>query len=395
MSRNYSFFASNSRLINAESVQTTSSAMKSSFARTIAQAVLVTSLLGTASVTSVAHAAIGVFPASTFNTLDYGLYWFGNADSWQKAVPNTYNAYYDASKPTIIYIHGWQNGSSISLNRETFNRKDAGGPDLDLAYAWRQAGYNVGIMYWNQFADEGEVKDAEAKIWTASGPRATRWRNASGVYSNGPTQSVGELLFQNYKANLAGYTGSNIRIAGHSLGNQMAIVLAKKISDAVSAGTVNSRLLPKRVALLDPFYSNYAKTYLSNKWVGEVSREYVSALKTKGVIFEAYRTSLASTSGFVGDANPSLMKMTAFTELKTSYFYQTQQVEKHNAASWHYLWSFASNPPVLTNTTTQAASAKTADSRINTLMSSTKKLVQDRGNTSKEPSDDTFLEYSR
>jgi pimeloyl-ACP methyl ester carboxylesterase len=395
MLRNKILVVSNDRQMNTASVQTTCTYMKFSFASKIAKAILVASILGTASLAPVANAAVGVFPASTFNNLDHGLYWFGNADSWQKAVPNSYNAYYNASKPTIIYIHGWQNGSSQALNRETFNRKDAGGPDLDLAYAWRQAGYNVGIMYWNQFSDEGEVKDAEAKIWTASGTRAMRWRNASGVYSNGPTQSVGDLMFQSYKDNMAGYTGGNIRIAGHSLGNQLAIVLAEKISDAVSAGTLNSNLLPKRVALLDPFYSQDAKTYLGNKWTGEVCREYVTNLKTKGVIFEAYRTSLASSSGFIGDTNTGLMNMTAFTELKTSYFNQTQQTQKHNAAVWHYLWSFGSNPPVLTNTTTEAASAKTSDSRINTLMGGTKKLVQDRGNTTKEPWDDTFLEYNR
>ncbi|MBK6758968.1 MAG: hypothetical protein IPG70_15830 [Moraxellaceae bacterium] len=134
---------------------------------------------------------------------------------------------------------------------------------------------------------------------------------------------------------------------------------------------------------------------MANKWTGEVCRTYVSALKTKGVMFEAYRTSLASSSGFIGDANTDLMKMTAFTELKTSYFNQTQQTQKHNAAVWHYLWSFGSNVPVLTNTTTEAASAKTSDARINTLMGSTKKLVQDRGNTTKEPWDDTFLEAAR
>ena len=40
-----------------------------------------------------------------------------------------------------------------------------------------------------------------------------------------PNVSAGDLLFDHYKANLAGYTGNNIRILGHSLGNQMAIVL--------------------------------------------------------------------------------------------------------------------------------------------------------------------------
>lgn len=341
------------------------------------------------------QAAVAVFPDSTFQNLDHGLYWFGYGDSWQKAVPGQSNAYYVASKPTLIYIHGWQNGSTQKKNRETFNRKDAGGPDLDLANAGLAAGYNVGVLYWNQFADEGEVKDAEAKIWTASGPRAMRWRNSSGVYSNGPTKSVGDLLFDHYKNNMTSYTGNNVRILGHSLGNQAAIVLSKKISDAVSAGTMPSRLLPKRVALLDPFYSNQAKSWLNNRWVGEVSRTYVSELKTKGVIFETYRTSVASSTGFIGDSNTGLKRMTAFTELKPWYFSSTQLTEKHNAAVWHYLWSFSSNPPLIRGTSNQAASAKTSDSRITTLMNGTKKLVHDQGAYSKEPSDDNFTEANR
>lgn len=342
-----------------------------------------------------AQAATGVFPKSTFDNLDYGLYWFGYGDSWQKAVPGQSNAYYNTSKPTILYVHGWQNGATARQSRETFNRKDAGGPDLDLANSWLNAGYNVGILYWNQFADEGEVKDAEAKIWTASGPKAMRWRNSAGNYSNGPSKSAADLLFDSYKANLAGYTGSNIRIAGHSLGNQMAIVLTKKISDAVNAGTVSSKLLPKRVALLDPFYSNWGKSYLGNKWVGEVCRTYVSELKTKGVIFEAYRTSAATSTVFVGDANTGLLNMTAFTELKPWYFQSWQQAEKHNAAVWHYLWSHSFNAPAISGSSLLGASAKTSDSRIKDLMNGTQKLVHDLGAYSKEPSDDTFKLQNR
>lgn len=344
---------------------------------------------------SLVHAAPGVFPDSTFNNLDYGLYWFGYGDTWQKAVPGQSNAYYGASKPTVIYIHGWQNGATARKDRETFNREGAGGPSLDLATAWLNAGYNVGVLYWNQFADEGEVKDAEAKIWTAGGPRAMRWRNASGAYSNGPSQSAGDLLFNSYKANLAGYSGSNIRILGHSLGNQMAIVLTKKISDAVSAGTLNSKLLPKRVALLDPFYSNNAKSWLGNQWTGAVCRSYVSELKGKGVIFEAYRSSAVTSTVFVGDENKGLMNMTAFTELKPWYFNSVQQTEKHNAAVWHYLWSFSFNPPPITGSSNQAASAKTSDSRIATLMNGTQKLVHDQGVYTKEPSDDNFKLQAR
>lgn len=342
-----------------------------------------------------ARAAVGVFPDTVFNNLDYGLYWFGVDDNWEKAIPGQSNAYYNASKPTVIYIHGWQNGATARKSRETFNRLDAGGPDLDLAQSWLAAGYNVGILYWNQFADEGEVKDAEAKIWTATGPRAMRWRKADGSYATGPSVSAGELLFRAYRDNLAGYQGSNIRLLGHSLGNQMAIVIAKKVSDAVAAGTMNSKLLPKRVALLDPFYSNQAKSYLGNQWVGAVCRSYVTALKGKGVIFEAYRSSAVTSTVFVGDSNTGLMKMTAFTELKPLYFGTTQQAQKHNAAVWHYLWSFSFNPPVLTGTTTQAASARTSDARITQLMNGTQKLVHDRGTSTKEPSDDTFKAAAR
>ena len=346
-------------------------------------------------VSGLAQAATGVFPSSTFSNLDYGLYWFGYGDSWQKAVPGQSNAYYVSNKPTVIYIHGWQNGSTQKKNRETFNRKDAGGPDLDLAYAWKQAGYNVGILYWNQFADEGEVKDAEAKIWTATGTRAMRWRNSSGAYSNGPSKSATDLMFDSYKANLAGYSGSNIRILGHSLGNQMAIALTKKISDAVTAGTVNSKLLPKRVALLDPFYSNSGKSYLGNKWTGEVCRTYVTEMKTKGVIFEAYRSSAVTSTIFVGDSNTNLMKMTAYTELKPLYFNTTQQTEKHNSAVWHYLWSFAYSTPLISGSSNQAASAATSDSRISTLMSGSKKLVHNAGTSTKGPNDDNFTEANR
>ena len=222
-----------------------------------------------------------------------------------------------------------------------------------------------------------------------------RWKNSSGVYSTGPSISAGELLFRSYRDNLAGYSGSNIRLLGHSLGNQMAIVIAKKISDAVTAGSMNSNLLPKRVALLDPFYSNNAKSYLGNKWVGEVCRSYVTELKTKGVIFEAYRSSGASSTGFIGDSNSGLMNMTAFSELKPWYFGSTQLTEKHNAAVWHYLWSFSFNPPLITGTSNQSASAKTSDSRISALMSGTQKLVHDQGAYTKEPSDDNFKLQAR
>lgn len=342
---------------------------------------------------ALAQASTGVFPKSVFDNLDYGLYWFGYDDSYQKA--GGYNPYYNNTAPTIIYIHGWQNGSSQAQSRETFDTTAAGGPDVDLARAWRDAGYNVGVLYWNQFADEGEVKDAEAKIWSTSGPRAMRWRNSSGVYSTGPNKTAAQLMFESLKSNMADYTGSRLILAGHSLGNQMAIVVAQKLKDGIAAGNTNAKLKPVRIALLDPFYSNGQKSYLSNKWTGEVARTYVDTLKSWGVIFEAYRTSSVSSTLFVGDENKGLLNKTAFTELKTAYFSSTQQAQKHQAAVWHYFWSFSFAVPYITGTTTQAMSAKTPDARVKTLMNGTQGLTQDQGGSTKEPSDDTFKYRSR
>jgi len=341
------------------------------------------------------HATTGVFPNAVFDQLDTGLYWFGTGDNYEKAVPGQSNAYYNRNAPTVIYIHGWQNGSTQRASRETWDASDSGGPDVDLAYAWRMDGYNVGILYWNQFADEGEVKDAEAKIWTHSGPRAMRWRKRNGSYSHGPNTSAGQILFESLRDNMADYSGNRLVLAGHSLGNQMALVVTKKLKDGIAQGTANSRLKPKRIALLDPFYSNGSKSYLGGRWVGEVARDYVDEFKAWGVIFEAYRSSATSSTVFVGDENKGLLNKTAFVELKPWYFWAWQQAEKHIAARWHYFWSYDFVPTDLSGTSVDGLSASTSDSRVQSLMNGNKRLIQNRGQYSKSPSDDRQKTGSR
>lgn len=339
---------------------------------------------------SLAQAYPGVFPQSVFQNLDYGLYWFGQNDHYEKATPGYSNPYYNQNAPTIIYVHGWQNGSSTNQNRETFNRSDSGAPNVDLAYAWRQAGYNVGILYWNQFADEGEVKDAEAKIWSKNGPRAMRWRDHNGNYHSGPNADAATLLFRSLRDNMSNYNGNRLIIAGHSLGNQMAVVISKKLKDGIAAGNTNSKLKPKRVALLDPFYSNGSKSYLSGKWTGEQARNYVDTLKSWGVIFEAYRSSSVTNTFLVGDENKGLLNKTAFVELKPWYFNAWQQAEKHGAAVFHYLWSFDFAAPPIKNSSAKGLSASTSDARVTTLMNGSQRLIHDLGAYTKSPADDRF-----
>ncbi|WP_152983717.1 cell adhesion domain-containing protein [Peribacillus muralis] len=348
------------------------------------------------------------YPTSTAaaydgQTLDTGIYWFGSGNVSQKFIAGQSNSYFGASKPTLIYIHGWQKDTTASLFRETFNpkRNDAtNGPDVNTVNYWVSKGWNVGIFYWNQLADEGEVKDAEAKIWTSSGPQGMRWRKKDGTYSTAgaPTVSAAQLFVNTYKQAMQGFTGSEVRFAGHSLGNQLVTNSAKLISDQVDGGTIATNLRPKRVALLDPFWSKDAKSYLGNKWTGELCRQYVTHLKTKGVAFEQYKSSAITDVG-IGDSNNGMIQLTAFAELKPWYISATDQGGKHGAARDWYFYSMGFGAPAeIQNgaaTGLTGASAATATTRIQTMMNSSNRWYQDAGQNSADPSDDKFEVISR
>jgi uncharacterized protein YjdB len=331
-------------------------------------------------------------------TLDTGIYWFGSGNVSQKFVAGQANSYFNPTKPTVIYIHGWQKDSTLSLQRETFNpkRNDAtNGPDVNTVDYWVSKGWNIGIFYWNQLADEAEVKDAEAKIWTATGPQGMRWRKKDGTYSTSgaPTVSAAQVFVNTYKQAMQGFSGSEVRLAGHSLGSQMVTNSAKLISDQVDAGTVPANLRPKRVAMLDPFWSKDAKSYLGGKWTGELCREYVTHLKTKGVVFEQYKSSGITDLG-IGDSNTGMNLLTAFAELKPWYISSLDQAGKHGAARDWYFYSMGFAAPAETKsgaaTGLYGPSATTSTTRIQTMMNSSNRWYQNAGQYTASPSDDQF-----
>ena len=333
------------------------------------------------------------FPASTYEELNYGLYWFDYANA-KKAEPGTINPYYDANKPTFIYVHGWQKGSVEEQGRSTFDRSDSGGASEDLSQYWLDQGYNVGILYWNQFADEDEVKDAEAKIHTTEGPQGMRWKSLDGTYHAGPNKNITQLLFESIRDNMGDFSNGHFRIAGHSLGNQLALSISKELNNAVENG-LNANLLPDRIALLDPFYSKGAQDYLDGQWPGEIARETADTLKAANVILETYRSSLAGSSGIAGDTNVDLMNKTAFTEIRPWYLSFWEIAEKHSAAVNWYFGSIAFDAPQLTSNLGDAPSAATSDARTRELMNSNYGARQDEGAYTLTPEDDTFERRDR
>jgi uncharacterized protein YjdB len=346
------------------------------------------------------------FAATTgFNcdVLDYGIYWFGQGNVARKAVAGVANPNFSPSKPTVLFAHGWQKDSTTRSFRETFNYKlndPKNGVDVNTADAWISGGWNVGIFYWNQFADEPEVKNAETKIWTGAGPQSMRWRKCDGSYSSvgSPTVSAAQLFYDSYVSAMAGYTGTNIRWVGHSLGNQVVTRTATMINDNINAGRIAAGLRPSRIALMDPFWSKGNKNYLNNRWTGEVSRDHVSALKGAGVIFERYKSSNINDL-FVGDSNQGMTDMIGQTELIPGWISNLDQGGRHVAAPNMYFRSFAySAPPECDENAVcsgTAASAKTSDIRIREMMNSRYEWIQTAGANTEVPSDNLFTRKNR
>ena len=342
--------------------------------------------------------------------LDYGLYWFEGNNSNVKAVEHdsSVNAvptnYYSDNKKTLILFHGWQNGSSQNnYNREGFYFSYA---DIQLAQAWKDNGWNVGLFFWNQFADEGEVKDAEAKIWSENGPRGMRYRLSDGSYRTtlAPSgKSVGRIAFEQVSAVLANNTSGDVRFAGHSLGNQLATFTAKQIYDADSS----SPAFPNRIDLLDPFWSKDGKSYLgdldgngSNDWTGERVRWYLGEMITTHDIAVSWYKGSGILDLWIGDNNTSLESIVAFVHPRLWYLSSTDIATKHIHTKDIYLLSMSSAPPAEVtisgwfNTRTQTGnlgpSAATCDDRIREMMVSNTDWWQAEGRYTATTGDDMY-----
>lgn len=339
--------------------------------------------------------------------LDYGFYWVKADTSVTKAIDENSNAipvgseYYDPSKPVLVYFHGWQKGSSVeNYSRETFQWIDSeNNINQNTILSWKNAGWNVLIFYWNQFADEDEVKDAEAKIWSINGPGGMRYRLKDGSYSTNqsPQYSLRDIAFDQYVTLVYDNTSSIKRFAGHSLGNQLAVSVAKTISDYVNINVLPEKMMPERIELLDPFWSSGSKSYLNGKWTGEEVKTYVQTMISRhNTAVTWYRTS-AILDLWIGDRNTELTKMVAYVHPAYWYYAGTQLDKKHIAARHSYFWSHAFDPPVECTinwwnrrraTGNVGASAATSTARIRQMMDPNREWVQVEGRYTPTPGDD-------
>lgn len=293
-------------------------------------------------------------PASAAGTAkgpEVGIYWYGKEDASQKAIPGQPNPYYDPTRPTMLFIHGWEPDQAYTHRTLVWTYQDATTgvtTTFDLAAPWIDAGWNIGVFDWGPFADESKVLEAEAKIWTAKGPRGMRWRDRDGNYQSegAPQVSASELLYRNYMDVLADYRGPEIRIAGHSMGNQMATALVLHLLETLGREEVSPHLLPSRLTLLDPYWSPPARDFLNQDSTGDVVRRGIEgSILPEGILVEWYRSSLLTGGTLISDGNEALQAEVVFSEMQPRFCPITQQECKHEASWQQYLLSFGSAPP--------------------------------------------------
>ena len=296
--------------------------------------------------------------------LDCGVYWFSarnggarHQDDGEGDRPSG-RARFDARRPSLLYVHGLAPTTVKRGFRETFNwGQQPGGLlprefDVNTAQAWVAAGWNVGVFYWSQLSDEVDVRDAEAKIWTAHGPRAMRWlrkgtvaeggllayeddpRTAAGRQRQpaanldateaeggaegeveqgqrqrqqqlleagcgtgaGAAPCVGAMLATELRRIFGVTSGGDgdsaqgsYRLIGHSLGAQLAVAAAHRLLREGGCP------LPARVVLVDPYVSPGVQQHHGGRRGGEVLCEQIRALRDHGggggVAFEHVQTS--------------------------------------------------------------------------------------------------------
>lgn len=330
-------------------------------------------------------------------SLDAGIYWFGKGDQAQKATAMTRSTFFDPKKPTVIYVHGWQSGSHKLERRGTFNYGKYDpiyGVKVDAADAWVDAGWNIGIFYWNQISDESAPTSAEDKVW---GESSVTWKDCDGKPQPvpGSPSDAGEFFYNEFLIAMKNYQGSNVRLAGHSLGNQLVTKLADKLETQASAGKIPENLIPKRVALIDPWWSD--KSMPQNR--ADSLRSSIQEMKAKGIIFEWYKTSKVNDNNG-SDENLELIPIIGQTEIFPDYYSSFNNMSRHMSAPFLYFLGFKDGAPLGCGNKTSACtelapSAATSDERMKELMMKAARWQQVDGRETAPTADNTYEGKSR
>ncbi len=325
-----------------------------------------------------------------YEELDVGIYFLGvqqNAvrneqPGAQKFIPGQPNPFFNSSRPTIIYAHGWNKDSVLNRNREglLFVQDNQW---QNVQNFWLTRGWNVGIFQWLQLADDDwglKPVDTEKKIYDANSANiGMRWKRSNGVFSSTdrPTLNVTQLYRQSY-LQVAGAlaAGVEIRLIGNSLGGNLTLNMVREL-------VINGSRTPSRVTLHDPYWDsdlrglNFPGAFVNTRAVAVDAAQRVS---NRGIALEYFRSSVAGQQGYVR----GVAQIGSYVNFVPGY--TSNQAIKHTQATRQYLWGWDFGGTI--------ASPRTAHSTVRARMNTNNYWDHVGGTATATPGDDSFLTRS-
>ena len=236
----------------------------------------------------------------------YGLYWYGkDATDSMRSQENMPTEYYDPSKPTVIYSHGWKMSNeekeTMTTLAKTVSKTGGASGEIDYVVEFKALGYNVAFWDWHAYAQllpylQNEiwvVKDAEA----LSENEKTKYKNYYDALVALDGRSFAGELVRSLNAVMKEAEDKEVVFIGHSFGGQMVTAAAYTIYKLADEGLLsNNNIVPDRVILADPYMTG-AEVFGQMDLLDETIEETPTALKaaeafeyinSKGAVIDLY-----------------------------------------------------------------------------------------------------------
>ena len=330
-----------------------------------------------------------------------GIDFFGYNNTNARFIVGKPNPFFNSSRPTVIHVPGWEYGRCVAWKKTTFNFQsnvfNARVPipiNDNSADYWLDQNWNIGIFQWNSFNEESLMSQAEAKIHNHRGNRAI---NHVGRYTvKASFLTIPQIFYQIYKEVFREYSKDlEIRLTGNSIGAQVVLLLSQSILEQHG---IDSPMLPKRIALLDPYFSRGKRTRLSEKAAQDLAQA--------GVIMEFYQSSnLCKMLCLIADCSSKIRGLSALVRTKPTWVdglsthIGFRMEVKHVSSFNDYFRGMALPPPPVICTNSQKSrktcnptglSASTPTAVVKEMMGRRPYLIQLGGSGTTNLADDVY-----
>lgn len=241
---------------------------------------------------------ISEYEVNTDNT-KYGLWWYGpdgEDGEMLRASSELPLEYYDPSKPTVVYSHGWKTqGEDEPLTTVTSalisSKEDGISVDVDYAKALKDAGYNVAYFKWNAYAKQ--LFSMHRLIWSKNFTDSAVAAEKADLVD---VSLAGEFA-REFVTSMQDYEGAPVYFVGHSFGAQMVTAAAYTLYGMSAMGLlVSDAIMPQRIVLADPYIPSTGLSgelditgeSLSDKNCAQVFAQAVESMSGSGAAIDLY-----------------------------------------------------------------------------------------------------------